>query len=227
MYFYRVYWANVILGGVCTFAYAMTIPIYFNLGGEITFPTGEAHSTALNAFTMNMVGLILVEFVKDSFTDSCILQWSSDLRFSQLTVSLRPRPSTFISLDHPLDLILISSWNSMKDNIWPKWIHMDGSFSRKLFVGRNDFIYHGERRFKANACEQSCSGHNFRHVFETFELTIFFIWLKICFFIQMSLHWYVYEFIELKNICIWSIKNEAFWRKHCVTWCSLSWHLNT
>ena len=109
MYFYRVYWVNVILGGVCTFAYAMTIPIYFNLGGEITFPTGEAHSTALNAFTMNMVGLILSEFVKDSFTDCFILQWSFALRFSQMTVSLRPRPFTFISLNHPLDVTLMLS----------------------------------------------------------------------------------------------------------------------
>jgi len=70
---------NVILGGFCTFVYAMTIPIYFNLGGEITFPTGEAHSTALNAFTMNMVGLILVEFVKEHFKDILILRWSKDL----------------------------------------------------------------------------------------------------------------------------------------------------
>ena len=79
MYFYRIYWVNVILGGFCTFVYAMTIPIYFNLGGEITFPTGEAHSTALNAFTMNMVGLILVEFVKEHFKDILILRWSKDL----------------------------------------------------------------------------------------------------------------------------------------------------
>ena len=42
---------NVILGGFCTFVYAMTIPIYFNLGGEITFPTGEAHSTARDPST--------------------------------------------------------------------------------------------------------------------------------------------------------------------------------
>ena len=81
MYFYRVYWANVILGGFCTFAYAMTIPIYYNLGGEITFPIGEAHSTALNAFTMNMVGLILVEIVKESFTDSFIFFRSVDFLY--------------------------------------------------------------------------------------------------------------------------------------------------
>ena len=122
------------------------------------------------------------------------LQWSFDLRFSQMTVLLRPRPFTFISLDHPLDLSLISSWNSVKDNIWPEWIHMDGSFSRKLFVSWNGFIYHGKRRFKANACEQSCSSHNFSNVFETFESTkIFFIWLKIFFFNSN-------EFIL---ICLW------------------------
>ena len=44
MYFYRTYWANVVLGGLCTFFYAMTTPVYFNLAGEIIFPTGEAHS---------------------------------------------------------------------------------------------------------------------------------------------------------------------------------------
>ena len=31
----------------------MTIPIYFNLGGEITFPTGEAHSECYHLKTEN------------------------------------------------------------------------------------------------------------------------------------------------------------------------------
>ena len=53
MYFYRIYWVNVVLGGLCTFCYAMTIPIYFNLGGEITFPTGEAHSECYHLKTEN------------------------------------------------------------------------------------------------------------------------------------------------------------------------------
>ena len=44
---------SLVLGGLCTFFYAMTIPIYFNLGGEITFPTGEAHSECYHLKTEN------------------------------------------------------------------------------------------------------------------------------------------------------------------------------
>merc|ERR1712176_1749108 len=65
----------------------MTIPIYFNLGGEITFPTGEAHSTALNAFTMNMVGLILVEFVKIIFDQNGFI-WTAVFQGSCLLIGM-------------------------------------------------------------------------------------------------------------------------------------------
>ena len=54
---------SLVLGGLCTFFYAMTIPIYFNLGGEITFPTGEAHSECYHLKTENRL--------KVSPTDIC------------------------------------------------------------------------------------------------------------------------------------------------------------
>lgn len=36
-------WVIIVTGGIFVVCLGMTLPIYFNLGGEIIFPIGEAH----------------------------------------------------------------------------------------------------------------------------------------------------------------------------------------
>ena len=42
----------------------MTLPIYFNLGGELVYPVGEAHATTLFSAGMNVFGLLVIESIK-------------------------------------------------------------------------------------------------------------------------------------------------------------------
>ena len=42
----------------------MTIPIYFNLGGELVYPVGEAHATTFFTAGMNVFGLLIIELIK-------------------------------------------------------------------------------------------------------------------------------------------------------------------
>ena len=37
-------WVIIVTGAIFVVCLGMTLPIYFNLGGEIIFPIGEAHS---------------------------------------------------------------------------------------------------------------------------------------------------------------------------------------
>ena len=82
---------------------------------EFQFSFGSTtQSTALNTFTMNMVGLILVEFNKDcSFSMNHALFWRSKLRFQNFEFRF-----------------LFVKWKSGSDNFWPEWIYVDSNLSR-------------------------------------------------------------------------------------------------
>ena len=105
----------------------------------------------------------------------------------------------------PTKLDHITSWNFLTDNFWQKWICLDSSFSRKLFTGRNDSIYHGQRRFEANTCKQSCFGHNFSLVFEIFQSKEnFLIWVNIILYkLQINLLWTKIIYLFSTNIIYW------------------------
>ena len=55
---------SVLTGAVFAFTMSMTLPTYFNLGGEIIYPEGEAHSTTMFTVGMNVFGLTVIEIVK-------------------------------------------------------------------------------------------------------------------------------------------------------------------
>ena len=109
--------------------------------------------------------------------------------------------------------ILISLCKSVTDNIWPEWIGLDGSFSRKLFVGRNDFIYHGQRRFEKNTCKRSCPSRNFSVVLKSMnQLSI--VWLNIL--LTQKIRYCISKTVPKGQVfpmqcwCFWKLYKEKF-----------------
>ena len=57
-------WVTTLTGAIFFAFLAMTLPIYFNLGGELIYPIGEAYATTLFTAGMNIFGLLVIEIVK-------------------------------------------------------------------------------------------------------------------------------------------------------------------
>ena len=57
-------WIIIIIGAIFVTFLGMTFPIYFNLGGELIYPIGEAHGTTLFTAGMNVFGLLIIELIK-------------------------------------------------------------------------------------------------------------------------------------------------------------------
>lgn len=54
----------VLTGAIFVTLLGMTLPIYFNLGGELVYPVGEAHATTIFTAGMNVFGLLIIELIK-------------------------------------------------------------------------------------------------------------------------------------------------------------------
>ena len=63
-------WIIILTGAIFVIFLGMTFPIYFNLGGELIYPIGEAHGTTLFTAGMNVFGLLIIESNK-------VIFWSS------------------------------------------------------------------------------------------------------------------------------------------------------
>ena len=57
-------WIIILTGAIFVTFLGMTFPIYFNLGGELIYPIGEAHGTTLFTAGMNVFGLLIIELIK-------------------------------------------------------------------------------------------------------------------------------------------------------------------
>ena len=57
-------WVTTLAGAIFCAFLGMTLPIYFNLGGELIYPIGEAYGTTLFTAGMNIFGLLVIEIVK-------------------------------------------------------------------------------------------------------------------------------------------------------------------
>ena len=57
-------WVVILTGAIFVACLGMTLPIYFNLGGELVYPIGEAHATILFTAGMNIFGLVIIESIK-------------------------------------------------------------------------------------------------------------------------------------------------------------------
>ena len=58
------FWITILTGTIIATFFEMTLPIYFNLGGELVYPVGEADATALFSAGMNVFGLLVIELIK-------------------------------------------------------------------------------------------------------------------------------------------------------------------
>ena len=57
-------WVIIVTGAIFVVCLGMTLPIYFNLGGEIIFPIGEAHSQGYSNYKPLSVRGANLKFVR-------------------------------------------------------------------------------------------------------------------------------------------------------------------